>query len=172
VLVRTRPGTDISRAINTAVWRIDPDQSVEGPWAVRTWIDERTAYLRFLATLTALLAGLGVVLAAAGLQGLMTYWVEASGRELGIRRAIGASDRSILAWFTKRWLRVVGPALIAATLIQVGVLRVATTAIEGLQSASVGQLVTGGAIVVLYAAAASAFALWRALRVDPRVLMR
>jgi predicted lysophospholipase L1 biosynthesis ABC-type transport system permease subunit len=160
------------RPLTDAVWRTDPDQPVDGPWSVRTWIDDRTAYLSFLASFAALLAGLGVVLAAAGLHGLTTWWVESSSRELGIRRAVGASHASILAWYTKRWLGVVAPALIAGAALQAVLLRTAAPAIEGLQPASLGQLVVGAAIVALYAGAASGVALRRALRVDVQDLMR
>jgi putative ABC transport system permease protein len=172
LVVRTTPGANVVRPLTDAVWRTDPDQPVDGPWSVRTWIDDRTAYLSFLASFAALLAGLGVVLAAAGLHGLTTWWVESSSRELGIRRAVGASHASILAWYTKRWLGVVAPALIAGAALQAVLLRTAAPAIEGLQPASLGQLVVGAAIVALYAGAASGVALRRALRVDVQDLMR
>jgi putative ABC transport system permease protein len=170
-LVRTRPHTNALNEIRSAVWRVDPNQPVDGPWAIRKWIDDTTSYVRFLATITAMLAGIGLVLAAAGLHTLTAYWVEASRRELGIRRALGASHRDVLAWFATKWAAVVGPAVLAGLLLQLALLRTTQSQIEAVQSASIGQLALGTTAFAVYAALAAAAALMRALRADERVLM-
>jgi len=87
-LARIRANADVLNEIQSAVWRVDPDQPVDGPWAIQKWIDDTTSHVRFLANLTAMLAGIGIVLAAAGLHALTVYWVQTSRRELGIRRAL------------------------------------------------------------------------------------
>lgn len=171
-LVRTRANADVLSEIQSAVWRVDPDQPVDGPWAIQTWIDDTTSYVRFLATLTAMLAGIGVVLAAAGLHALTAYWVEVSRRELGIRRALGARHRDVLAWFAAKWGAVVGPALLAGLFLQLALLRTTLSQIEAVQPASIGHLALGTTAVAFYAAAAAVGALMRALRADERVLMR
>jgi hypothetical protein len=57
---------------------------------------------------TAIVAVIAIVLAAAGLQALTMYWVQAARKEPGIRRAIGASHRDVLTWFERRWAVVPG----------------------------------------------------------------
>ena len=69
---------EVRNEMQAAVWRVDPDQPVDGPWAIQQRIDDTTSYARFLATLTAMLAGIGIVLAAAGLHARTIYWVEVS----------------------------------------------------------------------------------------------
>ncbi len=171
-LVRTAQGPVDSSSLRTAVWSVDPDQPIDGPWTIQQWVDDQTESVRFLATLTAILSGIGIVLVAAGLHGLTAYWVQTSSRELGIRRAVGASHLSIVAWFAAKWVRVIGPALAVGTLIHVGLLQSAMSAIEGLQPPTVASLVAAAGAVTLYAAFASAVALRRALRTDAQVLMR
>lgn len=171
-LVRTSANADVLNEIQTAVWRVDPDQPVDGPWAIQKWIDNTMSDVRFLATLTAILAGIGIVLAAAGLHALTVYWVEASRRELGIRRSLGASHSNVLAWFAVKWGAVVGPAVVAGLLLQFALLRTTLSQIEAVQPASIGHLALGTTAVAFYAAAAAAAALMRALRADERVLMR
>lgn len=171
-LVRTHANADVLNETQSAVWRVDPDQPVDGPWAIREWIDSTTSYVRFLAALTAMLAGIGIVLAAAGLHALTVYWVETSRQELGIRRALGASHRDVLAWFATKWAAVVVPAVLAGLLLQFALLRTIVSQLEAVQPASIGHLALGTTAVAFYAAAATAAALMRALRADERVLMR
>lgn len=171
-LVRTRANADVLNEVQSAVWRVDPDQPVDGPWAMEDWINNTTSHVRFLAALTAMLAGIGIVLAAAGLHALTVYWVEVSRRELGIRRALGASHRDVLAWIGTKWAAVAGPAVVAGLLLQFAVLRTIVSQLEGVQPASIGHLALGTTAVAFYTAAVAAAALMRALRADEHVLMR
>jgi ABC-type lipoprotein release transport system permease subunit len=171
-VVRTRAKADVLNDMQSAVWRVDPDQPVDGPWAIQEWIEDTTSYVRFLASLMGMLAGIGIGLAAAGLHALMVYWVETSRRELGIRRALGANHRQVLVWFVAKWGAVVGPAVLAALLLQFALLRTTASQVEGVQPASLGHVALGTTAVALYAAAAAGAALIRALRADHRVLLR
>lgn len=171
-VVRTRGNADVLNELRSAVWRVDPDQPVDGPWAIQEWIEDTTSYVRFLASLMGMLAGIGIALAAAGVHALTVYWVETSRRELGIRRALGANHRQILVWFVSRWGAVVGPAVLAAVALQFALLRATTAHVEGVQPASLEHLALGTIAVAVYAAAAAGAALLRALRADERVLLR
>lgn len=102
-VVRTRANAEVLNEMQSAVWRVDPDQPVDGPWAIQEWIDDTTSYVRFLASLMGMLAGIGIALGAAGVHALTVYWVETSRRELGIRRALGANHRQVLVWFAAKW---------------------------------------------------------------------
>jgi putative ABC transport system permease protein len=170
-LVRTSGDPDVA-ALTSAVWRVDPEQAIDGPWSIGDWVDEQSGPLRFLATMTSLLAGIAIVLAAAGLHGLTEHWVQASQRELGIRRAVGATDWSVIAWFAARWVRVVAPAVLAGTALQIGLLQLAAATIEGVTPAGVLQSSAGATAFLVYATGVATAPLLSALRTDARQLVR
>ena len=163
---------DLITAIGTAVWRIDPDQMIDGPWTMAEWVDERTADIRFVVLLTAILAGLCALLAAAGLYGLTAFWVEHSAQELGVRRAIGAADTQILGWFARRWAAVVVPGLICGLLLQAAANRLVVAGIEGLQAPSWLQIAIGLVLIGACSVGAAVEPLRRALNTDATSLMR
>jgi len=172
VLLRTNPTLEQTSSVRSAVWRIDADQPLEGPWPVQEWIEGGTAHVRFLANLTAILAAVAIALAAAGLQALTTYWVEAARRELGIRRALGASRRDVFTWFGRRWAVVLASAIATGLLMQFALMRTTASQVEAIQPASLVHLVVGCLVVVAYASASAVTALMRALRIDEKVLMQ
>ena len=137
------------------------------PWTahgrIQQWIDDTTSYVPFLAIVTAMLAGIGIVLAAAGLHALTVYWVEVSRRELGIRRALGARHRDVLVWFAsemgpcrgacrRRWARSFSSRCCARPVPN-----------RSRPACEPGHLAWGTTAVALYATAAAAAALLRAL---------
>lgn len=163
---------ELMTAVTAAVWRTDPDQMIDGPWQMSEWVEERTADIRFVVLLTTILAGLCALLAAAGLYGLTAFWVAQSAQDLGVRRAIGAGDRQILGWFTRRWAAVAVPGLVCGLLLQAAASRIVVAGIDGLQPPSWLQLATGFALIAVCSIAAAVAPLLRALNTDAASLMR
>ena len=107
---KNEPGTYIRRAFLTFRTSLSP--ATVAPW-VRTEIaaldptvpvqiatmSERVSKLtqrpRFDATLLSLFAGIGVVLAALGLYGVVSFFVSQRTQEIGVRMALGATPRNI-----------------------------------------------------------------------------
>ena len=172
VLVRTSHTLEQTSSVQSTVWRIDADQPVEGPWPVQEWIAHSTAHVRFLASLTAILAAVAMALAAAGLQALTMYWVETARRELGIRRALGASHRDVFTWFGRRWAMVLAAAIATGMLMQFALMRMTASQVEAIEPAGLIHLAVGTLAVVAYASAAASMALMRALRIDEKVLLQ
>jgi len=172
VLIRTNLTLEQTSSIKSTVWQVDPNQAVDGPWPMEKWIEDRTAYVSFLSNLTAMLAIIATVLAAAGLQALTLCWVQTSKRELGIRRAIGATHRDVLIWFGRRWGVVMVPAVAAGVLIQFALMRTTASQTEAVQPASLAHLLVGTLMVVAYSSGAAGTALLRALRTDEKVLLQ
>lgn len=134
-----RPHTD-------AILKVIPDQSVDGPWSGDTWIAERTSGLSFLTREAGRVGRSWCRARVHGTFGLTAHWVAASGRELGIRRAAGASHSSIVWWFRRRWLALRAPAILVGLALQGLALRVASASIQGLRAATVGELLAGVAL--------------------------
>ena len=83
-------------AVRTALEKTDPDLAL---YWVRTLDEMRTvetAGYRIIGTIFAVFAGVALVLAAAGLFGVLAFHVGQRTREIGVRRALGADNRNIL----------------------------------------------------------------------------
>jgi predicted permease len=127
---------------------------------------------RMAATLATVLGVLGMLLAAIGIYGVLSYNVSQRFREIGIRMALGAQSRDILRLVVGQGLRltVIGAGLGAAFGLA------ATSAMRSLlYGVSATDPLTFAAVVCVVALAggfASYIPARRALRVDPLVALR
>jgi putative ABC transport system permease protein len=122
--------------------------------------------------LLAILAGLGLVLSAVGLYGVLAYFVGERTREIGVRRALGATNGSIVRLVVERGGRLIGLGLLLG-----GLAAFATTRfLEGLlyQISTGDPIALAGSILVLAVVGlgASVLPARRAARVDPAVTLR
>jgi putative ABC transport system permease protein len=159
-------------AVRSAVWDIDPDQPVSSVRALSEVLDAELASRDTQLTLIGMFAVLGLVLAAVGLYGTLSYTVSQSTSEIGLRMALGAEQRTVVA-------SIVRSALAAALLgIAVGLVAAfsLTRTIESfLYEVSPTDPVTAVAVaaVLLVVAALAAFVpARRAASVDPATTLR
>jgi predicted permease len=173
LIVRARPGVqDAVSELNAAIWRVNPDQPIDGPWPVRESIASRTVHLRFLTLVSIVLGIVGVVLAVAGLYGLSAWVVASSRKSIAVRRAIGASDRQIRSWFFSQWATVVVPGLLGGWVLQWAWMSVLVAAIQGLRPPSPLVVLSGISLMAAAAAMAAMLPFRRALADDGSALMR
>jgi len=173
LIFRSRPGVqDAVKQLNDAIWRVNPDQPIDGPWPVRESIERRTVHLRFLTLVSLVLGGVGLVLSVAGLYGLTSWSVTSSRRSIAVRRAIGASDQQIRSWFISQWAKIVIPGLAGGWVLQSFWTSALVAAIQGLQPPSTTVVMAGISLMAIAAAAAALVPLRRALAADATSLMR
>jgi putative ABC transport system permease protein len=84
-------------AIRLQVAALDPNRPVVSPRPMTALISSSAGIPRFSAVLLGVFAMVGLVLAAAGVYGVMSYTVAAGRREMGIRLALGARPSMLLA---------------------------------------------------------------------------
>ncbi|HKP30208.1 MAG TPA: ABC transporter permease, partial [Gemmatimonadales bacterium] len=91
---------------------MDPNAPLVEPRPMTDWTADSTASRRYPMLLLAILAGLALVLAAVGLYGVLAYFVGERTREIGVRRALGASKGSVVQMVMSHGARLVGIGLL------------------------------------------------------------
>lgn len=135
-------------------------------------IDSGTVGERTVAGSFGMFGLIALLLAGAGLYGMVAFTVGQRIREIGIRRALGAPPRHVLASLFRRTGAQVGVGLVIGLAVGLPFARLLAGSMPGIQNGSGGVVL--GALGVLVAAAAVAVAIpaRRALRVDPTVALR
>jgi len=127
---------------------------------------------RFNATIVAAFAGAALLLAALGVYGLLASSVAARTRELGIRRALGASTRAIVALVAGEALILSGVGIAAGLAASAAAARAIQAQLFGVTAADPILLAACAAGLAAVALAASVGPARRAARVDPSVTLR
>jgi len=159
-------------ALRAAVHGLNPDQPLARVATMENAMADSVSLPRLRTTLLALLSGLALTLSLIGVYGVMAYSVSERTHEIGVRIALGASERDIRA------LVMSSGARLAAAGVAIGVLG-AIVAARGLQALLFGidaldpATFAAAAIGLSCAAVAAAYApARRASRIDPVGLLR
>ncbi len=127
---------------------------------------------RMAASLATILGALGMLLAALGIYGVLSYTISQRVREIGIRMALGAQSADILQLVIGQGLRLAVAGAAAGAVISLILTRWMTTLLFGVSPtdpttfAIVILLVTGVSVLAAYIPAR------RAMRMDPMVALR
>ncbi len=131
-----------------------------------------TAGFRIIGTMFAVFAGVALVLAAAGLFGVLAFHVGQRTREIGVRRALGADDSRIL----RMVMRASGVQILLGVGIGMALLPLMGRGLgDVLGEVSPYDPAIYGMVVVLMIAVAIAATLTptrRALKIDPAAALR
>jgi predicted permease len=133
-------------------------------WKMRPW--------RLGSLLLSLFGGLGLLLAAIGLYGVLSYVVSQRTQELGIRIALGAARRDLVGLVVRQGVRV---TLIGIGLGTIGALlggRAIASLLYGVSPHDPGVLTIVALLLVGIAVLASYLPARRATQVDPMVALR
>ena len=108
--VAVDPST-ITASVRTAIHTVDPEAAVTDVRPMTDVISASVGTPRFYLTLLASFAIVALVLAMAGLYGVMSYTVAQRTRELGIRSALGSSNAALVRHTARRGLRLIALGL-------------------------------------------------------------
>ena len=151
---------------------VDPNQPVYGIETLAATVDASIGTQRLNALLTSLFALLAATLAAIGIYGVVSYHVEQRTREIGLRRALGARPRDVVAAVVREGLTLSlgGIALgLAAALV---LSRYLASLLFGIAPTDLLTYAVAPLLLLAVATLASIVPARRAARVDPMRALR
>ena len=158
--------------VREAVVGAHPRASIEDVMTMDARLSARVAQPRFYAVFAGLFAALALFLAAAGLYGLLSYTVAQRRREIGVRLALGAQARDILALVVRQGAALVAVGAVAGLFAAAAASRILESFLFGVTPYD--HLTFVGAPLSL--AAVALVACWlparRATRIDPMETLR
>lgn len=161
-----------TRSVQEAVRRVIPGIAISRAATLDRLMGESTANRRFALALFAAFAGVALLLATAGLYGVLAATVVERTREIGVRTALGAPRGRILGLVLRQGMVLTGLGLAIGLFATWGSTRIISTLLYDIGASD--PVVLMAVISSLGAAALLACALpaWRASRVDPVIALR
>lgn len=173
VLVRTSaPPGQLETAVREAIQRVDPSLPVEHVSTYDAWLATVRSRQHFYGLVLSVFAMFGLALAAAGIFGSASFAVAQRTRELGLRMALGAEQRNVVALIVRRVTRA---AIVGAVLGGVAALtatRVLRSLLYHVQPFDPVVFAAVGALLVTVCLLAGYLPARRAATVDPVEALR
>jgi ABC-type antimicrobial peptide transport system permease subunit len=173
VVVRTSlPPAAAGRQIRDAVMAVDPEQPVFGMMTMDERIARSLGEQRAPTMLLSMFSVVAVLLAVVGIYGVLSYSVGQRTTELGVRMALGAETRNVLALVLGQGAWLIGTGLVIGVLTALMLARFLGSLLFG---TSMFDPLTYGLVALLLVAvgiAACTLPAWRATRISPIAALR
>jgi putative ABC transport system permease protein len=172
VVRSSRPPESLARDVRAALAAYDPSLPSGDFYELERLIENAVAPRRLTTRLLGFFSALALTLAALGLYGLIAYSVVQRTQEIGIRMAIGAQRRDVLALVIGGGLRLVAVGVVlglSGAYILSGVLR---TLLFGVTAHDPLVFAGNAALLIAIATAACLIPALRATRVNPIIALR
>jgi putative ABC transport system permease protein len=168
IVVRTAGNpVDFAPTAKTIVQQIDPDQPIAEIRTLNDWIGDSTARSQFNMILLGILSGVALVLAVAGIYGVMSHAVFQRTQEMGIRMALGASRSDVFKLVFKEGSRILIFGAFAGCLATLAITRLMKSML--FETSTTNPAAMASVVVILFLA--GMFACWfpsrRASNVSP-----
>jgi len=167
-VVRTaRDPASLIPQIRTEVSAMDKDVPVADLSTLESWVAEARAPTRFLLALSSTFAGLALVLAAIGLYGVVSFSARQRTREIGVRVALGASDRDVRRLILGQGMIVAAIGIVLGLGASLAVTRVVSSYLVGVSATDPVTFAGVPLLLLGVAALASYLPARRAMAIDP-----
>ena len=159
----------VARPLRDIVHSVDPTAAVVEVGTLAGGLSTSIAAPRFFATVLGTFAALALTLAAIGLYGVLSYSVTLRRRELGIRAALGASRRDLLALVVRQGLVATVAGLTIGLGLAIVAARLMRTLLFGIEPFDIPSFAASSALLLAVALVACLVPARRAASSDPRI---
>jgi putative ABC transport system permease protein len=162
----------IAGSVRQIVREVDPDQPISNIATMADVLGDEAAQRRIGMIMLAAFAGLALLLASLGIYGVLAYFVTQHTNEIGVRIALGANRRNILALVLKKGmgLTLLGIAIGLAT--SFAFTRLMSSLLFGVKSSDPVTFTVVPLLLVVVALLACWIPARRATKVDPMIALR
>jgi len=177
IIVRTHVGTQgdayaAVRPVSDAFYALDPEQPVFDVKSMEDRVAELLAPERFQLLLIGSFTFLALVLAAAGVYGVMSYLVARRNREIAIRMAMGARPSDVMQMIFRESMALIPIAVLAGLAGAWALTRFVRTMLYGIAPLDAPTFLITPLILAAVVVAASLGPARRAATVDPMTALR
>jgi hypothetical protein len=169
LVVRVREGNPLALAgpVQRAIWSADKDQTITSITTLDDVVRQSVARPHLLSLLLAGFGALGLLLGALGIYGVVAYSVDARRQEIGVRVALGASRRDVLALVVGSGLALAMSGVLIGLVISLVATRVMRAVLFGIGPSDPATYSEVLAVLTTVAVLAAYLPARRALAVDP-----
>jgi ABC-type antimicrobial peptide transport system permease subunit len=159
-------------AARQAVAEIDPTRPLVSISTVEQHMRNAVGKFRYYVLLVVVFAGTATLLAAIGTYGVMAYSVSQRTREIGIRRALGAGPREIVALVGRRAMALVAAGLVAGIAGALVLTRLIASQLWGVTPTDPATFAGVSVLLTVVAMLACVLPARRAMAVDPTIALK
>jgi putative ABC transport system permease protein len=173
LFVRTRNDPhSVMMALHNAVAELDKDVPLYRSRLLSDYLSSSIAQPRFNAILVGLFSAIALLLAAAGIFGVLSYAVTQRTHEIGIRLALGAQRGDVLRLVFGEGMRLVATGVAIGILMVFAMRRLLSSLLYGIGATDLPTIIIVTVLLVAVAFVACWWPAWRASAVDPVTALR
>ncbi len=166
------PPETLAGAIRAAIRQVNPNQAIFNIKTMNRVVSDSLSNLDMYLWLIGAFAVLALLLAAAGIYGVMSYSVASRTREFGIRMAVGADSSRVVRLVLRQGVVLTLAGLGIGVAGAAALTRFLTSLLAGVTPTDPATFVVVSAFVLIISIVACLVPALRAMRVDPVVAMR
>ncbi len=173
-VVKIAPGQggEIGTALREAVARVTTDVPARNVVPMEARVSREIEVPRFYMRLLTSLAIVTLLLAVVGVYGALAFTFSQSTAEVGIRRALGATERGVSKLLLRRGLLPVAIGIVLGGALGFPATRVLSAFLYGVSPGDPGTLAGAALILAIATGVACWIPAWRASRTDPMAVLR
>jgi putative ABC transport system permease protein len=157
----------VAAAIQRQVALADPEQPLGNIQSMEQVVLQSISRRSFSAVLLVIFSAIGLVLAALGLYGIVSYSVAQRTQEIGVRMALGAEPSGVFRMIVLQGMMVTGIGLVAGVMAAAAATRLMSSFLYGIGAADPLSYGVGCGSLLVVSAAACFVPAYRATKIDP-----
>jgi predicted permease len=159
-------------ALPKVVAELDKDQPIADVQTLQYKVDYLNSQYRFNMLVLSALAGLGIVLALAGVYGLISYVISSHQRDLGIRLALGAQRKHVFSALLLQILPFAAIGIVVGLLLSLLTKKLIADLLFEINALDPATYIALPIALMTLAVLTCALPAWRAARINPVTILR